>query len=217
MHVIDERLMKANPKSEDTDHSYFDVDAFERRYNKKRDGMVKNWIDGKKRSATAKKVREDVCEATVESPRDIIHSLQTRGWSVIMDYNDVQKDDGGRGSIFSEGNVPTAQQALYYETGPDPSKSKQPPRVPIFEGVKINSGHGSFESVMSHGKQSSSGASEVDPTVRQMMKPSRSKTSTFQQYQDLYLGQMHDVVESMFESVKGKINPGTLRIGYNRI
>jgi hypothetical protein len=41
-----------------------------------------------------------------------------------------------------------------------------------------------------------------------MMKPSRSKTSTFQQYQDLYLAQMHDVVESMFPLGKGKINPG---------
>ena len=41
-----------------------------------------------------------------------------------------------------------------------------------------------------------------------MMKPSRSKTSVFQQYQDLYLGQMHDVIESMFQSGKGKINPG---------
>jgi hypothetical protein len=61
---------------------------------------------------------------------------------------------------------------------------------------------------MSHGEQSSSGASEVEPSVRQMMKPSRSKTILFQQYQDLYLGQMHDVIESMFQSVKGKINPG---------
>ncbi len=51
-----------------------DVDAFEKRYNKKRDGMVKNWIDGKKRSATAKKIKEDVSEATVDSPRDIMHS-----------------------------------------------------------------------------------------------------------------------------------------------
>jgi hypothetical protein len=140
---------------------------------------------------------------------DIMHSLQTRGWAVIMNYDDVKQHDGSRGSIFSEGKAPTAQQALYYETGPDPSKPKQPPRVPIFEGVKINSGHGAFETVMSsHGKQSSSDASEVEPSVRHMMKPSRSKTSMFQQYQDLHLGQMNDVIESMFQSGKGKINPG---------
>jgi hypothetical protein len=122
-HVIDERLMTEDRKSGDTHQYYGDVDEFEKRYNKKRDGMVKNWIDGKKRSATAKKVREDVSEAAVESPRDIMHSLQTRGWAVIMDYDDVKKPDGRRGSIFSEGNAPTAQQALYYETGPDPSKA----------------------------------------------------------------------------------------------
>jgi hypothetical protein len=121
-----------------------------------------------------------------------------------MDYNDVIKADGRRGSIFSEANVPTAQQALFYETGPEPSKSKPPPRVPTFEGVKINSSHGAFETVMSHGKQSSSGASKVEPSVRHMMKPSRSKTSLFQQYQDLYLAQMHDVIESMFPVREGK-------------
>jgi hypothetical protein len=123
-HVIDERLRTEDRKSGDTHQYYGDVDAFEKRYNKKRDGMIKNWIDGKKRSATAKKVREDVSEATVESPRDIMHSLQTRGWAVIMDYDDVKKSDGRHGSIFSEGNAPTAQHALYYETGPDPSKAK---------------------------------------------------------------------------------------------
>ncbi len=115
--VIDAGLVKEDPKSDDTDQSDGD---------KKRDGMVKNWIDGKKRRVLLRR------KCGRMSPRRQLNR---------------------RGSIFSDGNAPTAQQAMYYETGPDPSKSKRPPRVPIFEGVKINWGHGAFETVMSpHGK-----------------------------------------------------------------
>jgi hypothetical protein len=44
--VMEERLIKGDPKSGETLQRFGDVDAFNKRYNKKRDGMVKNWIDG---------------------------------------------------------------------------------------------------------------------------------------------------------------------------
>jgi len=177
--------------------------------SKKRDGTVKNWIDGKKRSCPPWKIWQDVCEATVDAVKDINGTIGHLGWAVIMDYENVKLANGDYGSIFSHGNEPTADQSLYHEFGPDRSKPKQPPRVPIFEGVKINSSHGIFETVMSAPKQKVKGIDVCEPKVRHMMKPLRAKTSSFMQYQELYIGQMNDVIQGMFPpGEQSKCNPG---------
>jgi hypothetical protein len=177
--------------------------------SKRRDGTVKNWIDGKKRSCPTWKIWQDVCEATVDSVKEINGTMAHLGWAVIMDYENVKLANGLYGSIFAQGNEPTADQSLYHEFGPDRSKPKQPPRVPIFEGVKINSSHGIFETVMSAPKHNLRGIDELQPKVRHMMKPSRAETSSFTQYQDLYIGQMNDVIQAMFpQGQQGKYNPG---------
>jgi hypothetical protein len=54
-HVIDERLNSEDRKSGDTHQCYGDVDAFEKRYNKKRDGMVKIGSMGKNAALQRKK------------------------------------------------------------------------------------------------------------------------------------------------------------------
>ncbi len=148
---------------------------------------MKNWIDGKKRTCPSWKIWQDVCEATVDSASEINGTMAHLGWAVIMDYEHVKLSNGEYGPIFSQGNEPTADQSVYHEVGPDRSKPKQPPRAPIFEGVKINSSHGIFETVMSAPKNNLKGVDDLDPKVRHMMKPARAKASSFMQYQELYI------------------------------
>ena len=127
----------------------------------KRDGTLKNWQDGMKRNCTPEAIFQQIEEITVDSLPEALEMMKKVGVAVIRDYDSVigQPSDSSedfepdpdevptrqlRTSIFTEGNAPSEEQAMYHERGVVDSKGnkgKPPPMENIFEGVVINSGN----------------------------------------------------------------------------
>ncbi len=117
-----------------------------------------------KRNSHLDKIRAEVAECTVDSLPAALAMMRKTGWALIRNYDkivlrvpiredaeDYEEDVNATvqvtGSVFSEGNAPSAAQAAYPTTGSfDGSFKKPPPAEPIFEGVRVDTTSYQFSS-----------------------------------------------------------------------
>ena len=178
-----------------------------------RNGAFRNWCNGHQRNCQAKKIREEILDATVDNPEELAPMMRVNGFAVLRNYDKVLRrvkieatdsdfDDltstrAEWGSLFSTGNAPTEHQAAYHENGTfDGKKGKKPPADLVFEGCVIN------EKTYEFGINNSPNevCTVTGKVPRMLMK---SKTKAHAAYNKQYMGQMEDIIKGMFPQEDG--------------
>ncbi len=179
-----------------------------------RNGCKRNWRSSMKRNSYLEKIRAEVAECTVDSLPEALAMMRKAGWALIRNYDkivrrvpiresdedydqDVKATVQVTGSVFTEGNAPSAAQAAYPTTGSfDGSCKKTSPAEPIFEGVRVETNSYQFSSLRA---KQPVGENDVCPdsgnVPRQVLKPN---SGALKGYNDHYIGQMSDIIQGMF-------------------
>ena len=174
--------------------------------NQLRNGAFRNWCNGHARNGM--KIREEILEATVDSPEELPAMMRLNGFAVLRNFDKVLRrvpieatdDDFDNlsstraewGSLFSPGNAPNAEQAAYHENGTfDGKKGKTPPANLVFEGCVINDSSSDFAM-----NNSPNVACPVTGKIPRMVLKSKSKAHAL--YNKNYFGQMEDIIKGMF-------------------
>ena len=185
-----------------------------------RPGAFRNWCNGHARNGRGNKIREEILEATVDSPEELPAMMRLNGFAVLRnfdkvlrrvkieatdaDFDDLSSTRAEWGSLFSPGNAPTAQQAAFYETGTfDGKKGKKPPADLVFEGCVINDSSYDFGT-----NNSPNEVCRVTGKIPRMVLKSKSKAHAL--YNKNFSGQMEDIIKGMFageESTTGSSGP----------
>jgi hypothetical protein len=140
--------------------------------------------------------------------------MRKAGWALLRNYDkivrrvpiregdeDYDQDERATvkvtGSVFTQGNAPSAAKAAYPTTGSfDGSQKKTPTAEHIFEGVRVETNSYEYSSMRVKqlvGEDHVLRGSENVP--RQVLKPN---SSGWRAYNDHYIGQMTDIIQGMF-------------------
>jgi hypothetical protein len=161
------------------------------RLSKKRDKDLRNWLAGKHRTSKPGRIHADIQEATCHNLGEVLGTMEKLGYAIIKDFtavcDDVKALNPETYNIFSEGNAPTAEQAVFHETPPDVGKAP-PVMQTIFEGVIINNGRIDY-------KAAKPLAAPEGKQARSVMKYG---TSGYNRYQDKFKGQAEDMLKGIF-------------------
>ena len=179
-----------------------------------RNGSKRNWRGSMKRNSHLDKIKAEVAECTVDTLPAALAMMRKTGWALIRNYDkivlrvpiredaeDYEEDVNATvqvyGSVFSEGNAPSAAQAAYPTTGSfDGSFKKPPPAEPIFEGVRVDTTSYQFSSNRAKQAVGESDVCTASGNVpRQVLKPN---SPALKAYNEQYIGQMTDIIQGMF-------------------
>jgi hypothetical protein len=179
-----------------------------------RNGCKRNWRGSMKRNSHLDKIKAEVAECTVDTLPAALAMMRKTGWALIRNYDkivlrvpiredaeDYEEDVNATvqvyGSVFSEGNAPSAAQAAYPTTGSfDGSFKKPPPAEPIFEGVRVDTTSYQFSSNRAKQAVGESDVCTASGNVpRQVLKPN---SPALKAYNEQYIGQMTDIIQGMF-------------------
>jgi hypothetical protein len=174
------------------------------RLSKKRDKDLRNWLAGKHRTSKPGRIHADIQEATCHNLGEVLGTMEKLGYAIIKDFtavcDDVKALNPETYNIFSEGNAPTAEQAVFHETPPDVGKAP-PVMQTIFEGVIINNGRIDY-------KAAKPLAAPQGKQARSVMKYG---TPGYNRYQDKFKGQAEDMLKGIFAKPLKKHKKNQLR------
>ena len=179
-----------------------DNDIRKERLSTKRDNDLRNWIAGKNRTSQPDRIHSDIQEATCNNLGEVLDTMQKLGYAIIKDFTNVCDDRNALNpetyNVFTEGNAPTAEQAVFHET---PADFGKPPPIlqTIFEGVVINNARIDY-------KLAKPVAAPQGKQARSVMKYG---TQSYNRYQEKYKGQAEDMIKGIFAKPlkKNKQNP----------
>ena len=179
-----------------------DNDFRKERLSTKRDNDLRNWIAGKNRTSKPDRIHSDIQEATCNNLGEVRDTMEKLGYAIIKDFTNVCDDRNALNpetyNVFTEGNAPTAEQAVFHET---PADFGKPPPIlqTIFEGVVINNARIDY-------KLAKPVAAPQGKQARSVMKYG---TQSYNRYQEKYKGQAEDMIKGIFAKPlkKKKKNP----------